>query len=271
MVDTVDIDMTKFSAAMDGLRAAFLDGGMDSDAAQIVQSETKLLSMEIAGQMPPKRKSKLESAIARDIRMTFYAMPREPLKGDQRHGEDMEWILPGPQFLYGVKKENLRLRMSEQGMREAHYKGEFPRERTKVLGSRGKQKVYEIQRIVTTRARIKKLNRKISSSYGRLKASFAQAAQQLGHMRIPKWMSKHFPSPKAIVDVSGLTDGSTPVVTFGSRAPGVTAFGDIVRTAIAVRVKKMLTRTKLVLSGYNKDIAAGMRPRKRAKEADASS
>lgn len=101
---------------------------------------------------------------------------------------------------------------------------------------------------------------------GRWKAKWAYAASLRGS-KFPTWISRHFGSlgGKAIADFD-LGDTKTPSITFGAIGPSVRRDIAKIQDALRTRVRAMTNRAKLILSGYSKDMAAGMKPKRHANE-----
>jgi len=108
--------------------------------------------------------------------------------------------------------------------------------------------------------------RRIQGHVGRWKATWAATVAALGG-RVPQWISRHFGdiSGHTGLDLSGLS-GESKTLSFYSAAPGNNRIEQRVRDAIRSRMRSLSRRIKLVVSGYNKDLAQGMRPRTHAAE-----
>ncbi len=176
---------------------------------------------------------------------------------------DLKWMIAGPHFLYGLPtaldfRGKSDIYSDYKAFTDAGGKGIVP------AGSRGKQRVSIINRIVANKGAVTKLRKSLKSHIGRAKAAWAQSAQALGETNIPEWISKHFPTPKSITFKQ--TFGDKPSITIGSSAPGVEKAAPIFQRKLKSRLNSMVARTKLHISGYSRDVAQGIRPLAHAHE-----
>lgn len=257
--------MRGLARALGGLREALIASGQSGDSAQIVRDETRLLAREISNKVAPKDRKKLERVIQGDLKKHFMSMPKVPLRGDQRDGKEHEWLLVGPNFLYGARKEMMRLNASTPELRTLR-KQKLPEQKATWLGIRPPQRVYEYNRFIVRKKQLTALAREQKARIGLLRATLAETAKELGDNRIPKWISKHFPTKRGVRNLTGLNNANNPSALFGSRSPGITSQRPVIAAAVKRRIKAIASRIRLILSGYNKDIRAGMKPRKRARE-----
>lgn len=225
------------------------------DSQTIVRDECRLLAMQISKLVGPNPRQALERRIERDVRSSLLATA--PNIDPQHQGTgDIRWISSGPRFLVGVPKA-LRPPSNVEGIqkiiREKRGKASIE------ISRRGRQRVYISNRAVITKAQVQQAVRQIKQRVGRFKASWAQTAAQLGEGSIPQWISRHFPTPKnRLINLSNLED--KPSIIFGSASPGARRFSSLIQAAVKIRAKIVATRVRLILSGYRKDIARGIRP-----------
>jgi hypothetical protein len=90
-------------------------------------------------------------------------------------------------------------------------------------------------------------------------------ARDLGVTQIARWIKRHMPTPKAVSETGGLMNGEFPSVTFGSRAPGNNRQREKIVSAVHTRIRALKRRIELIASGYNKNLARGMRSQARSK------
>lgn len=103
---------------------------------------------------------------------------------------------------------------------------------------------------------------KLQERTGRWKASWALLSYQLGDKPFPTWINRHFPFVSQGLSAANITkamDKENPEIIMGSRAPGNFRMLQIIRRALDVRIRAMRKRIKLILSGYSKDVANGIR------------
>lgn len=101
---------------------------------------------------------------------------------------------------------------------------------------------------------------------GRWKASWAwSAAQPPTSRKFPKWISQHFSGIAHKSVLQWEPDPMRPAVTFGSLQVGNLRDGYMqakIRQAVHRRTAQMARRAKLILSGYAKNLSAGLKAKK---------
>lgn len=257
---TATVDLTGLQRSMGGLQEALIGSGQSGDSKQIVRDETRHLAMQISKMLGPNPRTSLEKKIERDVSRSLLVMQPNIDPAHQGTG-DIRWISSGPNFLVGVQRNAQPPANVEaiQGIiREK--KGRAAIE----ISRRGKQRVYLSNRASISKQQAQSAIRQIKQKVGRLKASWAQTASVLGEASIPQWVSRHFPTPKNRMNLSNLFNDNHPSAVFGSAAPGVNKFASLIQAAANVRAKIIAARTKLIISGYSKDIARGIRPTRKA-------
>jgi hypothetical protein len=268
---TTTVDLTGLSSLLRKLHEALIGSGQNGDLSVLVKDETRRLAMECARVPNPKQRLKLQRAIKRDIGSVFLAMPKDPLKGKARHGHEMEWLVAGPNFLFGAPPSQIltgqesNAVLAAGGVKALLYKlrGKLPEHKYTETGSHGKQKVQIANRVIVARAVLTRLFNSIKKNIGKRDASFAETAKLLGETKIPASTSAHFPTKHNITRAGELTNPESPAITFGSNAHGVRGLKPKVERAVKTRQLKMSSRIRMILNGYARD---GANIRHHAKE-----
>jgi len=255
---TAELDTTRFIAAMGQVHDALIGAGNETDAKNLVRDESRRLVQQIMRFTPPKDRRQGEQAIERELGSLFSeAAPMTIDEIGSKHG-----LRQIDAFL--TKKDGTKLpihwdNLDPMGQNMQRYHHHYQNRRGRVPinvsgNTLGDWRARVVIPIGSKQAYIDKIKKRV----GRWKASWAKLATELG-LSVPSWISGHLPSPHAIGDISGLNDSAFPVITLGSRAPGVGSQADKVRAALRVRSVAMVRRAALIVSGYNKDLARGMR------------
>ena len=100
---------------------------------------------------------------------------------------------------------------------------------------------------------------KIKSHVGRWKAKWAYAAAQLGDSKYPQWIARHFGYVSSNTVFQADLASETPFIVFGGRGPNFAQDKSKINGAVKFRVQTILKRIKLVVSGYAKNVADGIR------------
>jgi len=262
---TADVDIRGFNRFVSGLQNALIGTGQEGALFDVVKSEVKQLSLEISRELGPRTLAIGEKRISRDIRGTFAPGPVPAFSGRQRGGDKgINWLFAGPTFLIGTKSDDPYPEpgaMTEALRFDLNHGGRG--KKIISLGVRGKQHVRLLNRWVVANERIEQLMRRLALRIGRLRASFALAAKQLGFDRVPVWISRHFDA----VRLQGIgifryhiEGNEVKAIEFGSRAPGVVSNERIQRhihNAIQARRYAVNAKMNAVLGGYTYDWNTG--------------
>lgn len=253
-----EVDLTRLNELCDGLHEALSAAGKPGDAGDVVRDETRRLTVQTVKFMPPQNNAVGKRAIASDLTSFFSAA--EPGLIDtigSEHG-----IGNVDAFITAKDGKPLRLRWDRidplgNNMRTLHYSA---KRRGRVRrGGRADVKGEWRARVVVTKEARDEYVKKIQARVGRLKASIAATAAALGVTTIATWIKRHFPNPKAIVDITGLQQAESPAILFGSRAPGIGSYRSQIVKAAHARSQAIKKRIRLIASNYSKDVAAGIR------------
>jgi hypothetical protein len=247
-------ELKRFGAAM----ARYVDE-QNQNAAVVVKTQVGRLMREIADQMPPKNRARLESIIRKDVRGVFHPRTREMFKGDKAGNGDMVWLDVGPDHITGVPK-NLFRPKSSVGEMASMFKARVKKMGAKyvALGLRGKQHVQKLNRIVVKPNVLARFENLQKLKVGKLKASFALAWDTIrpAGRRPAKWVMRHIDNKTAKGSfVDGLRRHEMPTFTIISNQPGCES-----QRAIAVVKAALISRTESMKA----DLAKWFRKRKHA-------
>lgn len=273
-IDSISLD--RFNGQIALLQEALVGAGGDGDLHTIVKNVGADLAMTISDSLGPKSKKSGESYIRGDVRTVFSDGPNQIFPVKQRGKGSMVWLFAKSDILSGVEKENFMPGLSESGMSKTLRDRQVSRvgvsaettrkgamQKRTLIGSRGKQKVYRINRILVQRGRTESLAKAIASKRsGRLRATFAYAAHMLGRTRISPWIRDKFSSVAAdgaaIFDQSKLNDKAAPMLSFGGSAPGlIENFEGLVLEAIDKAADRLYQVSSAIIHGYAKDYESG--------------
>jgi hypothetical protein len=167
--------------------------------------------------------------------------------------------------VYGADMQYYRPRATQDELKKLHYRLRSTKTGRTTLAGNWDRKIGRwrgIEIMIAKRATIMRYVASVQKRVGRAKAAWAQSFKDLGG-KPAAWYGKHIPSPKAISKPR--LEGANPQVTMGSSAPAVRDIEHHIRGAIRERQRAIARKIRLIVSQYNKDIAQGMRPRKKAK------
>jgi hypothetical protein len=267
MVTVEQVDVSGLGFLMNGINHALIGTGGDGDLSKLTKDETRLLAVEIAGQVGPRTQAVGEKKIKRDV-AHFLTTAFENIEGEHRRGDGVTWITAGPHFLTGVRTEDYFGDQVDPDMirgktvtSEYQSRVHESRPRYVELGTRGSQHVRLLDRMVVSQSGKAAILARLYSHVGRMKASFMATAIALGHTTCPQWIRRHIPSPKSILDQSQMTHVASPSITFGSTSRGVGNFKPNVKRAVKNRAAKMKVKLRNILFGISNDVHAKRVPR----------
>jgi len=268
---TADVDIRGFSRLVEGLQNALIGTGQDGDLFQVVKSEARQLAWEMSRQMGPTSRATGERKIGRDVGRVFAPGPDPAFEVSKRGGEQgITWLIASKKnaVLVGVKNEDaarpdMGLEFMERILRASQSAGNPRGDRRTTLGSRGRQKVVLINRVIVTRDRYSTLKLRLMERVGRLRASFASTAEHLGLATVPSWISRHFSAVRSegvAIFRYRMEESAATAIEFGSRSPGVVSnpnLAERLRGAVERRKPMMLNKIQKILAGYRYDWNTG--------------
>lgn len=246
-------------------RIAELCDALPKDSRVVIKDETRLLTKMVMSLTPPspglgsEAKKLGEAAINGDLKKIFTPVTEGFLNfvGSKFGVRNIKATL-NSKYKNGVSYDLdwTYLDANGSGMRNFHRSQQNRRGRTKNVnrGGGGKWKAA----YVVSQEDLDKYMAHEQSKVGRAKASFAVAFQNLGG-KPQRWIARHLTGGAKGFVVNNLNDLNYPSVTVGSRAPGLIQITNVVRQAIRARGEAIEKRIRLVLSGYAKDVAQGIK------------
>jgi hypothetical protein len=268
LMDTIEIQDSKYQADMESLYDALAGSGHASDAATIVEDEARLLLKQVLSFTPPKNKAQGEHAVQSDLARIFSPVEDDfaayVANGGYRAGastgnENVDLWLHNAKGSYEVNWE--KLDPSGSGMAAFHKANRNRKGRTSGKPSRKIGGKWQA-RYVVGRTGFDAYLKKVQARVGQLKSGWLKAYTAAGG-KVPGWISRHAAASLGGV-VNNLAVPGKPSITMSNHAAGVLNIETVVRNALRARTGAMTKRLRLVLSGYNKDLAQNIRPRKHA-------
>lgn len=274
MTDFTTIDTRGLESMMNGLRSALI--GQGGDVSTIVRDESKRLAVEVSHVSQPQDRRRTAYKIETSVRSKFLEANQSYNLSDHADlsATGVIWYNVNKNFLFGVAPANDMRRADPQRLANLYYQLKRTAGKTRRIldftHPRKHQKVAIVQKIITSKGVLRKAVAIVQKGIGRLPASWFATAKQLDSSLVaPGWIERHIHGNKtkrSITDMTGLNNSTSPVMAFGSRAAGASKFDRAVQFAVDLRAKKMKARLELVLSGYSKDIAHGIKIKRHAKE-----
>ena len=259
MLKVQSIDMRGIGNLLSGIHNALIGTGAGGDLKEVVTDETRKLALECGSAPTPRARKKQEMFVHRDIGRVFLARPAQPFTGDKAKGDGVTWLTAGPNFLTGIPDDRMlynRVSIAGGGAKSILYNS---RSKSFTLGPKwievgrhGKQHVMFANRFMVGRGVIRDLFSAIKKRIGIRDASFAETASKLGATNLPARTTAHFPTKHSTTRLDAI-NSAKPEIVFGSDAKGVAGLAAKVKSAVAVREKKMRFRLNLILTGYAND------------------
>jgi hypothetical protein len=262
-----EVDTSRVSDLLGDLQAALGEAGQPADLSDITRDETRRLIVEITKITPPQTKAVGEGAVKRDINSLFSGAQAGLIDTvGAAHGLfNIDTYITGKDgkktHLRWDRIDPLGANMSKIHNASRNQNGGIPRRTAKPVQGEWRARV-----VVPEESKASYLKMTLSH-VGRWKASWAATAKALGVQGIAGWIARHISgnqAPKGFHDTTGLMTGNFPTVTFGSRAPGVGRQRNNINDSVRIRAEAIKRRIELLVSGYNKDIANGMKIQRRA-------
>ncbi len=256
---TVDIDTTKFQAAIEAVANALVGDG--KDVQNLLVDEHRRLTRTIVNFTAPTPASGArqigELAVKKDLySLISEAKPELINQIEAKYGlQNIDTYTASPGGKVHVMWDNLS--PSGSNLAELHN-----RYRSPATGRPQRRKSVTGEwrsRIVVGKGMREPYVKLVQSHVGRWKAKWAFAAAQLGD-KYPAWISRHFShvANKAHFAVN-LGSKNVSAIAFGGRGPNFARDKAKIKGALDFRIKTMMKRVALIVSGYNKQQAAGMR------------
>jgi hypothetical protein len=276
---TASVDTKGLQFMLNGLQNSLI--GMGGDASTVVKDECRMLAVEISKRAAPRDRKKTAENIDKSVRSKFLALSAD--QGDGFEGTNgglgesssgnVKWYAADRNFLFGVARDSDMRHADPQTLANIYYASKKKGGKTRLIlpfqHPRQHQRVAITTKITASKSGINAAIQIVKKGIGKLPASwFATAKKIQPSLMGPQWIERHIKgdkTTKSITDLSSMNSENSSI-TFGSKAIGVTKFARKIQGAIDLRAKKVSKRMNLIMSGYSRDVAAGIRPRHHAKE-----
>lgn len=251
---TVSVDSRKFNDQLSALHDALVGSGQSSDIAALIKDEARLLLKEVLKFTLPLKKNTTsdrkqgEKAVERDI----YRSMRVPKEEDFKNEKVKKLIRRRD-------TEGFRKFVENSDKMKDWKVGTFSPDLHKAARNSRGRVTSQRKVIVLERQKVARYVKETQKRVGYMRSGWLSAARMVGLNVKTPWVARH--SNRHAVAINSLT-GGRPSVTIGNTTSGVGQIRQAFDRAVKTRQFKMAARTRLILSGYAKDIAAGIRPRK---------
>lgn len=272
---TATVDTRGLQFLINGLNYALI--GTGGDASTIVKDESRLLAVQVSKLAQPKDRKKTGQRIERSVRGRFQELNNAANsmfedKPDKEGHAGIKWYRSDSRFLWGVARDSDMRKADPQTVANIYYHAKTLRGKTRIVlpfkHPRTEQQVVITTRVLTSKSVLRKAIEIVKKGIGRLPASWLASAKQIDSgVTGPQWIERHIhngTTRRAITDLSQMNMPEKPMVTFGSKAVGVEKFNRQIQFAVKLREKKVAARLNLVLSGYSKDVAQGIKIKRHA-------
>jgi hypothetical protein len=276
MVKVATVDTSGLQFLLRGLQNALIGSG--GDVSHIVRDESKLLAVEISKRVGPRDRAKTGERIDKSVRSRFAELGEEQNNFEDNPGKEghafVKWYRCDENFLFGVARDLDMRHGDPETLAKAYFDSKTVQGRMRLIFSfhhpRQKQRVAITMKILTSKAVLRQTVAVVKKGIGRLKASWFATAKKIDPSLVgPEWVERHLKNnttPRAITELGGLQNNESPSVEFGSKAAGAAKFSRVTEFAVKVRKEKVKARLALVLSGYSRDVARGIRVQRHAKD-----
>lgn len=277
MSATITVDATKFNLLIGDLHAAFVKAGEHSKAATVLRDSVRLFVQDWEKFTPPKRQAQGRKAVKQDLlggRNVQSATGFKRSRGiflimqdwmPQHVGERTVRLWANKHGdVYGVEKVLYQPAASQETLKSHHLRFRSRRTgRTSLAGSwtRDVGRWKFINQMAVNKRAMNKYVREVQSHVGRMKAALTPALQELGGT-VRGWVRKHgISNPSSQGYIFKQFTEHEKSFTIGMIAPGASKLERMVRDVMHNRTRAMAQRIRLILSGYAKDVARGIRLR----------
>jgi len=256
---SVDVDTSRLSTVLFGLETALL--GQGKDVSTILVDEQRMLTRTIVNFTPPipvkQARQRGERAVQADLNSLISEAPPGMVDriGSKYGLKDIDTYRTTPGGRQHILWENLN--PSGSNLEELHNSYRRP-------GTGRPQRLKGTSlnewraRIVVDKGVRQPYIDKVKSHVGRWKAKWAYAAAQLGD-KYPQWIARHFGYVSSNTVYQADLSSANPFILFGGSGSNFAQNKSKVQGAVNFRVQTILKRIKIVVSGYAKNVAQGVR------------
>jgi hypothetical protein len=270
---TVNINSKKLNEQLAYLHDAMIGSGRTGDMATLIKDETRLLIQQAIKLTLPVASARSNGSAANDS--------TNKKQGLTAVARDIGRAMFVPKETAWKSKSIKKMIRDEDGDAFANFISRVPKMKAwKVEAfskdlhqskrdSRGRiqhqKKVFVMQHNA-----VMKYIKETQKHVGHLRSAWLGSAARAGiqGVKATAWVRKN--SNSGNIGINRLT-GSTPSVVIGVTSKGIGASTAAFKRALARREWAIRAKIRLILSGYAKDIAAGIRPQRRSGGLNASS
>lgn len=268
----ITMDDRKFQSRLEELHDALVGAGKDGDAATIVEDEFRKFMQTVINITPPRNEQQGEKSIDRDVKSVFFAARYDFLDHIQHafgsSGNINQWLTNSSGEKYLLDWQNVKISPNGVGMDEYHEMQRSPatgRVMAKGAKESRAQGTWQAQdAMAVSYDAMKFFLAKMKSRVGMEKSGWAPGYEAVGG-KVPEWIDRHEWRKLGGVENNLARKGSPSVKVF-NHAPGVAAQFRILRAAFKTRRAAIEKRIRLIVSGYSKDVAAGIKVGKKARQ-----
>lgn len=226
----------------------------------VVKKEAGQLCRTLVELTGPKSRYKAKQKISSKVGGFFQVLGSEnPHNYDdgkkEGHG-DVWWYSFTPKAVFGVAKDKDMTKATPDELYSFYFSTKVNRLGRIVGKTRGKQTYYIWQKVITTKARVQKLIKRLQDHLGRQKAGWAITWRgELGSPNgtlgpVPEWVMRHAVRGKARgTAINGLGIKGHPTFTMINYALGIGKARGIVSAAFQIRAKAMGEYMRRVIRG----------------------
>lgn len=250
---TIDLDTSKLNSRIEELHDAL--AGQGGDVSTIFEDESRRFLQQVIRLTPPKTKAQGEAAIARDLIRIFTPVNEDMLNiiGSEHGLSAIDvWINTA-----GGERKELDWRKIDptgDGMAEFHNRNRDSRGRAYNLKRQRGDKWYAPY--VVSFEDFAKYRDKMFARVGRRKSGWAKSLAALGG-KSASWITRHLGTAPG--EYHNAYNLDKPSIVMINRAPGIAQDVHVVNSALRIRQQAISKRIRLVLSGYSKDVARGIK------------
>lgn len=277
---TITVDTTGLSANLNALHDAMIGRGQIADAGTLVKDEARLLLKAIIKLTPPKNLAQGRNAIKQDLfggrniggnqrsRGIFFILQNWMENQEASRNTTRLWTTKKGD-VFGVENTKYKPSATISEMREHHFRNRSNRtKQVSTAGSRDRQvgRWRFIDRVAVGKTAARRYLLDAGKTVGWMKGGWANSYVALGG-KVKAWIGRHVGKAHGQIIELVLT-GETPSIAFHNTTKNIGVNIRQIEAAVKQRQIAIARRIKLILSGYSKDVAAGLRAKRKAKSTD---
>jgi hypothetical protein len=252
-----DFDTSKLNSRIEELHDALIGQGQSGDMSGIFRDEARLFLRQVIRLTPPKTKQQGEDAISRDLMKIFTPVNQDMLDDLViAHGANNidTWLTTA-----GGEKKHIKWTYADNTggpMASWHQKKENRNRRGRTYNLKKQKGDAWYAPYAVSFENFAAYAKKVKARVGRRKAGWGKSLVGMGG-KVGGWINRHVAGAKGELQLGA--DPERPSIVMVNRAPGIADDERIVRAAIRIRTEAITKRIRLVISGYSKDVARGIK------------